>query len=44
MFVNADQADGETLYFRQRYLDYWNQFLKNGPLNTQEHKEILSPA
>jgi tRNA (cmo5U34)-methyltransferase len=42
MFVNADQADGETLYFRQRYLDYWNRFLKNGPLNTQEHKEILA--
>ena len=42
MFVNADQADGETLYFRQRYFDYWNRFLKNGPLNTQEHKEILA--
>jgi tRNA (cmo5U34)-methyltransferase len=42
MFVNADQADGETLYFRQRYLDYWNRFLKNGPLNIQEHKEILA--
>ena len=42
MFVNADQADGETLYFRQRYLDYWNRFLKNGPLNRQEHKEILA--
>ena len=42
MFVNADQADGETLYFRQRYLDYWNQFLKKGPLNTKEHKEILT--
>jgi tRNA (cmo5U34)-methyltransferase len=42
MFVNADQADGETLYFRQRYLDYWNRFLKKGPLNTQEHNEILA--
>ena len=28
MFVNADQADGETPYFRQRYLDYWNDFLR----------------
>jgi len=41
MFVNADQADGETPYFRQRYLDYWNAFLKNGPLNDAEHAEIL---
>lgn len=41
MFVNADQADGETPYFRQRYLDYWNDFLKNGPLNDAEHAEIL---
>jgi tRNA (cmo5U34)-methyltransferase len=40
MFVNADQADGETLYFRQRYLDYWNGFLKSGPLNEKEHVEI----
>jgi tRNA (cmo5U34)-methyltransferase len=42
MFVNADQADGESVYFRQRYLEYWNRFLKKGPLNTKEHKEILS--
>lgn len=41
MFVNADQADGETPYFRQKYLDYWNEFLKNGPLNDGEHAEIL---
>ncbi len=41
MFVNADQADGETPYFRRRYLEYWNDFLKNGPLNDAEHAEIL---
>jgi len=41
MFVNADQADGETLYFRQRHLEYWNGFLRNGPLNETEHAEIL---
>jgi tRNA (cmo5U34)-methyltransferase len=41
MFVNADQADGETLYFRQRYLDYWNEFLKNGPMSADQHAEIL---
>jgi tRNA (cmo5U34)-methyltransferase len=41
MFVNADQADGETLYFRQQYLEYWNGFLQSGPLNETEHTEIL---
>ena len=41
IFVNADQADGETHYFRQRYLEYWNEFLRRGPLNTKENAEIL---
>ena len=41
MFVNADQADGETLYFRQRYLEYWNEFLKSGPMTEAQHREIL---
>ena len=41
LFVNADQADGETAYFRERYLEYWNGFLKDGPLNDTEHAEIL---
>ncbi|MDD1681949.1 MAG: class I SAM-dependent methyltransferase, partial [Methanoregula sp.] len=41
MFVNADQADGETPYFRQRYLDYWNDFLKKGPMTEEQHAEIL---
>jgi tRNA (cmo5U34)-methyltransferase len=41
MFVNADQADGETPYFRQRYLDYWNEFLRSGPMTEAQHAEIL---
>jgi tRNA (cmo5U34)-methyltransferase len=41
MFVNADQADGETPYFSQRYLDYWNEFLKSGPMTPAQHAEIL---
>jgi tRNA (cmo5U34)-methyltransferase len=41
MFVNADQAEGETLYFRKRYLDYWNDFLRSGPLTEAQHAEIL---
>jgi tRNA (cmo5U34)-methyltransferase len=41
LFVNADQADGDTPYFRKRYLDYWNDFLNTGPMNVLEHVEIL---
>jgi tRNA (cmo5U34)-methyltransferase len=41
MFVNADQADGETLYFRERYLEYWNDFMRNGPMSKAQHAEIL---
>ena len=41
MFINADQADGETTYFRKKFLDYWNDFLRNGPLNKEKHMEIL---
>jgi tRNA (cmo5U34)-methyltransferase len=41
MFVNADQADGETGYFRQRYLEFWNDFLKSGPMTQAQHAEIL---
>lgn len=41
IFVNADQALGETPYFTQRYLAYWNEFLRSGPLNDAQHAEIL---
>lgn len=41
IFVNADQALGETPYFTQRYLAYWNEFLKNGPMTEAQHAEIL---
>ncbi|MGD0079203.1 MAG: methyltransferase domain-containing protein [Methanoregula sp.] len=41
IFVNADQADGETPYFRQRYLDCWNEFLQNGPMTGAQREEIL---
>jgi tRNA (cmo5U34)-methyltransferase len=42
MFVNADQADGETLYFRKQYLEYWNEFLQAGPMTEEQHAEILN--
>jgi tRNA (cmo5U34)-methyltransferase len=41
MFVNADQADGETPYFQERYLEYWGGFLKNGPMSEEQQGEIL---
>jgi len=41
LVVNADQADGETPYFRIKYLEYWNAFLNNGPMNDVERAEIL---
>ena len=41
MFVNADQADGETPYFRERYREYWNEFLRSGPMSAEQHAEIL---
>ena len=40
MFVNADQADGESEYFRKRYLDYWNEFLQSGPMNGEQQAMI----
>jgi len=42
MFVNADQADGETPYFRERYLEYWNEFLESGPMTKAQQAEILN--
>jgi tRNA (cmo5U34)-methyltransferase len=41
LFVNADQAEGETPYFTRRYLDYWNEFLRSGPMTEAQHAEIL---
>ena len=41
MFINADQAEGETPLFRQMYLDYWNDFVKSGPLSEKVRLEIL---
>ncbi len=40
LFVNADQAEGETPYFSKKYLAYWDEFLKSGPLTAPEVAEI----
>ena len=42
VFVNADQAEGETPYFSKKYREYWDNFLQNGPLGAQETAEIRS--
>ncbi|MDD1703050.1 MAG: class I SAM-dependent methyltransferase [Methanoregula sp.] len=40
LFVNADQAEGETPYFTGKYREYWDWFLENGPLTAPESAEI----
>ncbi|MFZ0004258.1 class I SAM-dependent methyltransferase [Methanoregula sp.] len=41
IFVNADQAEGETPYFTEMCRDYWDDFLRTGPLTLIEQMEIL---
>jgi len=41
IFVNADQAEGETPYFNERCRGYWDDFLRTGPLTLTEQTEIL---
>jgi tRNA (cmo5U34)-methyltransferase len=40
IFANADQAEGESPYFTGKYREYWDEFLKNGPLAATESAEI----
>jgi tRNA (cmo5U34)-methyltransferase len=41
VFVNADQAAGETAALDRQYLQYWDEFVCNGPLSKDEQAEIL---
>ena len=41
VFVNADQAAGETPALDRHYMQYWDEFVRNGPLTGEERKEIL---
>jgi tRNA (cmo5U34)-methyltransferase len=41
VFVNADQAAGETPALDRQYLQYWDEFVRNGPLSADEQKKIL---
>jgi len=40
VFINADQVQGETPYFSQNFLEYWDSFLRNGVLRQEEIAEI----
>lgn len=41
VFVNADQAAGETPALERKYMLYWDEFIRNGPLREDEQIEIL---
>jgi len=41
VLVNADQAAGETPALDRQYLQYWDEFVKNGPLSAEEQAAIL---
>jgi len=41
VFVNADQAAGETPALDREYMAYWDRFIRNGPLSSEEQAEIL---
>jgi len=41
VFVNADQAAGETPALERKYMLYWDEFIRNGPLREDEQREIL---
>ena len=36
IFVNADQAAGETAWFEQRYREYWDRFVAESPYDDRE--------
>jgi len=40
VFVNADQARGETPALDRRFMEYWDAFLKTGPLSDAQREEI----
>ena len=40
IFVNADQARGETAAIDKRFMEYWDTFLKTGPLSDGQREEV----
>jgi tRNA (cmo5U34)-methyltransferase len=41
IFVNADQVAGETATLDREYLQYWDEFVRRGPLSADEQAGIL---
>ncbi|MBN1166458.1 MAG: class I SAM-dependent methyltransferase [Methanospirillaceae archaeon] len=41
MFVNADQAEGETPYFSARNREWWLDYIRSGSLSGSEEKDML---
>jgi tRNA (cmo5U34)-methyltransferase len=40
-FVNAEQVAGETSEQHRRYMEYWNDYVRHGPLPEEEWKNAL---
>lgn len=40
LFVNLDQAEGETPFFQRMYREYWDAYVRSGPLSREEREEI----
>jgi tRNA (cmo5U34)-methyltransferase len=41
LFVNSDQADAESAWLRQMNLEYWDDFVRSGPLPEEERARVL---
>jgi tRNA (cmo5U34)-methyltransferase len=41
VFVNAEQVAGETTDQHRRYMEYWNDYVRRGPLPEEEWKNAL---
>ena len=41
VFVNAEQVTGDTSEQPKRYMDYWDDYVHNGPLPEEERKNAL---
>jgi tRNA (cmo5U34)-methyltransferase len=41
IFVNAEQVAGETPEQHRRYMEYWNDYVRHGPLPEEEWKNAL---
>ena len=41
IFVNAEQVEGESAWQQERNFRYWDEFVLNGPLQTDQIKEAM---